>query len=310
MCHEVVYNPLIRELACSCYKCLEGIYMVKKNKTSKVQHNIAGEAEAWNAIAEGWHASIPLMRAWFAQATDLMLDLARLEVGKSVLDIAAGDCDQSMAAAKRVGPGGLVLAIDIADELLEIGARSAREAGFQNIQTRVMDGGNLDLPASSFDAVICRFALMYLPDPAAALRGMKRVLKPGGRVSVVVYGENGSPEFSCARSVVRRHLGLPETQSDAHSLGETALLQQTLKEGGLRNREIHALDLPIRMASAEECVRYLQASSPGLAELTLPLSPAEREQVWGEVHQALTAFEGAQGFEVMNHVIVAAGSAG
>jgi SAM-dependent methyltransferase len=284
--------------------------MVKKDKTPKAQRYIAGEAEAWNAIAEGWHASIPLMRAWFAPATDLMLDLARLEVGKSVLDIAAGDCDQSMAAAKRVGPSGLVLAIDIADELLEIGAQSAREAGFQNIQTRVMDGGNLDLPDASFDAVICRFALMYLPDPAAALRGMKRVLKPGGRVSVVVYGENGSPEFSCARSEVRRHLGLPETQSDAHSLGETALLERTLEEGGLSNREIHALDLPIRMASAADCVRYLQASSPGLAELTASLSPAELKQVWSEVHQALTMYEGARGFEVMNKVIVAAGSAG
>lgn len=239
-----------------------------------------------------------------------MLDLAHIDVGSPVLDIAAGDCDQSIAAARRVGPKGYVLAVDIADELLKIGAQSTQEAGFQNIETRVMDGGALDLPDASFDAVICRFALMYLPDPASALRGMKRVLKPTGRISVVVYGENGSPEFSCARSAVRRYLQLPETESDAHSLGETALLRHTLAEGGLSNIEIHALDLPIHMASAEECVRYLQASSPGLAELTLPLSLAEREQVWGEVHQALTAFEGAHGFEVMNHVIVAAGSAG
>jgi SAM-dependent methyltransferase len=284
--------------------------MVKKNKTSKLKGDIAGEAEAWNAIAEGWHASIPMMRAWYAPATDLMLDLARIDAGSRVLDIAAGDCDQSMAAAKRVGPKGYVLAVDIADGLLKIGAQSAREAGFQNIETRVMDGGNLDLPEGSFDAVVCRFALMYLPDPVRGLRGMKHVLKPGGRVSVVVYGENGSPEFSRARSAVRRHLGLPETESDAHSLGETALLQHTLEAGGLSNIEIHALDLPIHMASAEECVRYLQASSPGLAELTSPLSPAERKEVWDEVQQALTVFEGARGFEVIHKVIVAAGSAG
>ena len=281
--------------------------MVKKNKTSRPQRYIAGEAEAWNAIAKGWHASIPMMRAWYAPATDLMLELARIDAGSRVLDIAAGDCDQSMAAAKRVGSTGSVLAIDIADGLLKIGAQSAREAGFQNIETRVMDGANLDLPEGAFDAVICRFALMYLPDPASALRGMKRVLKPGGWVSVVVYGENGSPEFSCARSAVRRHLGLPETESDAHSLGETTLLKQTLEAGGLSNIEIHALDLPIHMASAEECVRYLQASSPGLAELTSPLSPPEREQVWAEVHQDLTIYEGAKGFEVIHKVIAAAG---
>lgn len=209
--------------------------MVKKNKTSKLQGKIAGEAEAWNAVAEGWHASIALMRGWYAPATDLMLDLAHINVGSRVLDIAAGDCDQSIAAAKRVGPTGYVLAVDIAEGMLEIGAQFAREAGFRNIETQVMDGGNLDLPEASFDAVICRFALMYLPDPVSGLRGMKRVLKPGGRVSMVVYGVNGSPEFSCARPAARRHLGLPEMESDAHSLGGAAVLQQTLEAGGLSN---------------------------------------------------------------------------
>ena len=154
-----------------------------------------------------------------------------------------------------------------------------------------------------------RFALMFLPDPVSGLRGMKRVLKPNGRVSVVVYGVNGSPDFSCAGSAVRRHLGLPQAQSPAHSLGEVAVLQQSLEAGGFCKIEIHALDLPIHMASAEECVRYLQAASRTLKELTSPLSREERKEVWDEVQQALTVFEGAQGFEVSHKVIVAAGSA-
>jgi SAM-dependent methyltransferase len=283
--------------------------MAKKIRNSILEGHLAGEAAAWNAIAEGWHASIPLMRAWYQPATELMLDMARITSGSRVLDIAAGDCDQSMAAAKRVGSTGYVLAIDIAEELLKIGAQSAREAGFQNIETRVMDAGNLDLPEGSFDAIICRFALMFLPDRASALRGMKQVLKPGGWVSLVVYGQNGSPEFSCARAAVRRHLGLPETVSDAHSLGETGLLQNTLEAGGLGSIEMRVLDLPIHMASTEECVRYLQASSPGLAELISPLSPTERMDAWDEVRQALTIFEGAQGFDINHKVIVAAGSA-
>ena len=141
-------------------------------KTFNPSSAIVQEAQAWNAIADGWHAWIPLMREWYAPATELMLDLARIDVGSRVLDIAAGDCDQSMAAARRVGSQGYVLAIDVADGLLEIGAQLAWEAGFQNIETRVMDGGNLDVPDHSFDAVICRFALMYLPDPVSGLRGM------------------------------------------------------------------------------------------------------------------------------------------
>jgi ubiquinone/menaquinone biosynthesis C-methylase UbiE len=280
-----------------------------KKKESNSQESIVREAEAWNSIADGWHAWIPNMREWYLPATNLMLDLSRLEFGGRVLDIAAGDCDQSMAAAKRVGPTGHVLAIDIAEELLDLGAKFARDAGFQNIETRVMDGGNLDLPDASFDAVICRFALMYLDDPVSGLRGMKRVLKPNGRVSVVVYGMNGSPEFSRAVSVVRQRVGIPQVQSPAHSLGEEAVLRQSLVEGGFSEVVTHALDLPMHMASAEECVRYLQSTSPTLKELTSSLSQDERKKIWDEVREVLTVFEDTQGFEVIHKVIVAAGSA-
>jgi ubiquinone/menaquinone biosynthesis C-methylase UbiE len=265
-------------------------------------------AQKWNSIAEGWHSWIPRMREWYAPATDLMLDLARIERGSRVLDIAAGDCDQSMAIASRVGPDGYVLAIDVAEKLLEIGAKSAREAGFQNIETRVMDGSNLDLPDHSFDAVICRFALMFLPDPVSGLRGMNRVLRPDGRVSLVVYGVNGSPEFSLAVSVVRKHLGLPEAKAAAHSLGEIEVLQQSLEKGGFLEIEIHTLDLPIHMASAEECIHYLQATSPTLKELTSSLSSSEQKKVWNQVQRALNIFEGTQGFGFNHKVIVAAGS--
>jgi ubiquinone/menaquinone biosynthesis C-methylase UbiE len=278
-------------------------------KTYNQQESVIREADAWNSIADGWHAWIPNMREWYLPATDLMLDLARLELGSHVLDIAAGDCDQSIAASKRIGPAGHVLAIDIAEELLELGGRFARESGFQNIETRVMDGGNLDLPDASFDAVICRFALMYLDDPLSGLRGMKRVLKPNGRVAVVVYGVNGSPEFSRAVAVIRQRLGIPQVQSPAHSLGEEAVLRQSLVEGGFSEVVIHALELPMRMTSAEECVRYLQATSPTLKELTSLLSQDEIKAVWKEVQEALTIYEGEKGFEVIHKVIVAAGSA-
>jgi ubiquinone/menaquinone biosynthesis C-methylase UbiE len=291
------------------HKRLEGTGIVMKKKESNSNESIVREAQAWNSIAGGWHTWIPKMRAWYAPATNLMLDLVCLELGSRVLDIAAGDCDQSMAAAKRVGPTGHVLAIDIAEELLELGGRFARESGFQNIETRVMDGGNLDLPEASFDAVICRFALMYLDDPVSGLRGMKRVLKPNGRVSVVVYGVNGSPEFSRAVSVVRQRMGIPQVQSPAHSLGEEAVLRQSLVEGGFSQIELHALDLPMRIASAEECVRYLQATSPTLKELTSSLSQDEHKAVWKEMQEALTVYEGKKGFEVIHKVIVAAGSA-
>jgi len=264
--------------------------------------------QKWNSIAESWHSWMPKMREWYATATELMLDLARINPGGRILDIAAGDCDQSMDIANRVGPDGYVLAIDVAENLLEIGAQFAHEAGFRNIETRVMDASQLDLPDNSFDAVICRFALMYLPDAVSGLRGMNRVLRNDGRVSLVVYGVDGSPEFSLAVGVVRKYLGLPEAKAAAHSLGEIEVLRESLEKAGFLEIEIQALDLPIPMASAEECTHYLQATSPTLKELISSLSSPEQTKVWNQVQKALNVYESPQGFELTHKVIVAAGS--
>ncbi len=270
---------------------------------------VAGEARAWNSIAEGWHAWIPKMREWYAPATELMLDLARLQAGDRVLDIAAGDCDQSMAAARRVGPEGYLLAVDVAEEMLEIGARVARDAGLENIDTQVMDGTNLELPDSSFDVVICRFALMFFPDPVSALRGINRVLHDGGRVSVVIYAVDGDPEWSEAASVVRSQVGLPDRPTAAEDLGEPDVLQRTLEEGGFREVETHLLSLPIHLTSAAEYVRYLRSTSLNLSDLVSQLSQDEQKGVWDEVQNALSVYEGTDGFASTHKVVVGAGTA-
>jgi ubiquinone/menaquinone biosynthesis C-methylase UbiE len=268
------------------------------------------KAEAWNSIANGWHEWIPEMRKWYAPATELMLDLAQMKAGDHILDIAAGDCDQSIEAARRVGPRGHVLAIDLAERMLEIGARAARDAGLTNIETRVMDGGNLDLPANTFDATICRFALMFLPAPVNVLQGMNRVLKNGGRVSVVIYADEGDPEFVTAVSVARKHLNIPDPEPLKDSLGSPSAIRRTLIEGGFRDVETHVLSVGVKFASAKECVRYLKSTSPTLDSLVTHLSPKERESVWEKIEDALTSHESSEGFEVDHEVIVAAGSAG
>lgn len=253
---------------------------------------------------------IPMMRAWYAPATELMLDLARIGPGSRVLDVAAGDDDQSLAAAARVGTSGYVLAIDRADKLLAIAGKSAREAGSSNLETRLMDGETLELPDASLDAVICRFALMFFNQPVQALQSMKRVLKPGGRVSVVIYAENGEPEFSLALSTARRHMGFEErTQPAATSLGMPGALEKTFTAAGFHEVEAYALTLPVRMGSAAECVNYLQNTSPILRELLLPYLLEKREDAWREVEKGLSAFNYPTGFEVHRRVLVAAGSA-
>src|SRR5262245_8050970 len=98
--------------------------------------------EQWQNAAEAWHRWGPTLSQWLGQATEIMLDMAEIRTGSRVLDIAAGAGEQTITAAKRVGPTGHVLATDIAANLLDFAAKAVREAGLTNTETRVMDGEN------------------------------------------------------------------------------------------------------------------------------------------------------------------------
>ncbi len=112
-------------------------------------------------MAEHWQQDVERRRQDFAEATQRMLESAGLGPGDHVLDIAAGTGDQSILAARRVGPGGSILATDISADMLGIAARVAQQEGLTTITTRVMDAQQLDLEDNAFDAVICRLALIF-----------------------------------------------------------------------------------------------------------------------------------------------------
>jgi hypothetical protein len=136
---------------------------------------------------------------------------------------------------------------------------------------------------------------------------MKRILKPGGRVSMVVYRDHGEPEFSQAVSTVRQLMGLEGSVPPAISLGTAEGLEGTFTGAGFYEVEVHELMLPVQMSSAAECVHYLQDTSPTLRELLLPLSPEARADAWQVVEKTLSVFENSTGFEVYHRVLVAAG---
>lgn len=138
--------------------------------------------EQWQAAAEAWHRWGPTIEQWLGEATETMLDLAGVGEGARVLDVAAGAGGQTLTAARRVGPAGRVLASDIAPAILDYAAAEARRAGLANVATRAMDGEQLDVDPGTYDAVISRVGLIYFPDQQRALSGMRRSLRPGGRV--------------------------------------------------------------------------------------------------------------------------------
>ncbi|MCV2367696.1 class I SAM-dependent methyltransferase [Roseateles oligotrophus] len=131
----------------------------------------------------------PLWRAPLAAAQAALLDCAALAPGERVLDVACGTGLVTLPAARAVGPTGQVIAVDIADRMVEALRLHAAAAGLTQVQVARMDAEHLALPDGSVDVVLCALGLMYLPDPAQALREACRVLRPGGRAVFAVWGE-------------------------------------------------------------------------------------------------------------------------
>jgi len=266
----------------------------------------------WEEAAEAWHRWGPTIEDWLGQATTTMLDRAGVGEGARVLDVAAGAGGQTLAAAERVGPGGHVLATDISPAILEYAADTATAAGLRNVSTRELDGEHIDVEPGTFDAVISRVGLIYFPDQQAALRGMYNALRPGGRLSSVVYStadRNGF--FSVPVGIIRRRAQLPPPlpgQPGPFSLGGPGVVEDALAAAGFRDVTVDVVESPVRMTTASECVRFEKESFGALHQMLSGLPEEQREEAWAEIDGALAEFEGPDGFSGPCEMFVATGT--
>ncbi len=270
------------------------------------------QREQWNKDGAAWRRWNPTLDRWYGEATRQMLDLARIRPGQRVLDIAAGAGEPAVSAAERVGPRGYVLATDISEGILDLALQVAGERGLKQIETRAMDGEKPDVPDASFDAVLCRLGLMYMPRPVDALREWRRALKAGGRVAVVVFS---TPERNAwgamPASIIRRRAQLPPPvpgQPGPFSLGGPGVLEGAFKQAGFDHPEIRAVPVPHRMATAAEYVRVAREAFGAFNAMMAHLSPRERDSAWNEVEAAMRSFESPGGFEVPGECLVGAGA--
>jgi SAM-dependent methyltransferase len=257
--------------------------------------------QEWGRAAQGWHDWIPKINDWLYSATEIMLDEAEIQLGSRVIDIAAGDGGQSVAAASRVGITGEVLATDIAPEFIKLARAVASRLDIPQLRAQVMDAEALTVPDKSFDAAISRLGLMYLPDLKKGLSEIHRTLRPGGRVSVTVFTTaQKTPFFSVPVSLIRQRRGLPGPepgQPGPFSLGVPGMLAGRLTEVGFDDVSEQIVDAPIRFASAEECVRWRREVSGTLQAMLRGLDENEKEAIWKDITNALREFETGEGFE-------------
>lgn len=266
----------------------------------------------WETAADSWNSWGPIIERWLGPATEIMLDLADISSGARVLDVAAGAGGQTLAAARRTGLTGAVLATDISPAILRHAEQAAAAAGLPNVLTRVMDAEHIDVEPETYDAVISRVGLIYCPDQQAALRGMRAALRPGGRAAAIVYStpdRNGF--FAIPVSVIRRRAELPPPapgQPGPFSLGAHDALAAAMRTAGFHDVDVRVVPAPLRLTSAAECVRFERESFGALHQMLAGLDADAQADAWGEIARELRRFEGPDGFVGECELVVAAGT--
>jgi SAM-dependent methyltransferase len=259
----------------------------------------AGQRRDWTAAAGGWRKWWRRFEAIAGPVGDRLIQLAAVRPGHRVLDVATGIGEPALTAARLVGPPGRVVGTDISPGMLEVARERAAEVGLENVEFHEMDAEVLDLPESSFDAVLCRFGLMFLPDVDRALVGIRRLLVPGGRFAASVWGPpDRVPMNSVTFAAVARVLGLPPPAPGTpglFSLADADALAGKLSAAGFAEVKTETLLVRAEFESLEELILFLQEVAAPINNLLADETPERKSEVWGAVAEANAQFVGADG---------------
>jgi O-methyltransferase/aklanonic acid methyltransferase len=148
-----------------------------------IQGVFDGAAEMYDRVGPGL----------FVQWGERLVECLGLAPGERLLDVATGAGAALLPAARRLGPEGRAVGVDLSGEILKRVVLAAQAEGLSNVELRRMDAERLEFANESFDAVTCAFSLFMFPDMQAALAEMRRVLMPGGRLGVSVFARTPPP---------------------------------------------------------------------------------------------------------------------
>jgi ubiquinone/menaquinone biosynthesis C-methylase UbiE len=268
--------------------------------------------EVAEAVAPGWERRRASIEEVAAPVRNWMIEALAPSEGDTVLELACGAGDTGFEAAAIVGDNGLLIASDFSPRMLEAARRRGEEIGARNVDFEVMDAENIGLEDDSVDGVLCRFGYMLMADPAAALAETRRVLRPGGRLSLAVWGSpERNPFFTTiAMALVQRDL-MPPPDLEAPGIFFMASPERTagLLEGAgfveVRTEEI-AVELP--MASVEEYVEFVKDTSGPIAFALMEAPAEQREELSLPLEEAMAPFAADGGYVFPGVALVAVAS--
>jgi len=256
----------------------------------------------------GWNKAQPHYEKYWADqlrpAQDLLLEMAALRPGDRVLDVACGTGLVTFRAAEAIRPGGTLVGTDIAEDMVAAISADAAARGVAATFHR-MDAESLELPDASFDVVLCALGLMYVTDPLAALTEMRRVLVPGGRAAVVVWGARKDCGWAEIFPIVERRIS-GEVCPMFFLLGTGDALAHEFERAGFSAVETRRLSSPLHYASPDDAVGAAFAGGP----VALAYSRFDAETRAGaheEYLASIASYRRAEGYDIPGQFVAVSG---
>ncbi|HEO64543.1 MAG TPA: class I SAM-dependent methyltransferase [Spirochaetes bacterium] len=248
------------------------------------------QKESWDKVSPGWKKWWPVIEKGSQVVSNRLVELARIQAGQNVLDVATGIGEPALTAAKRVGPTGQVTATDQAPQMIALASERAKENGIDNIIFHEVDCEKIDYPEGSFDAVLCRWGLMFLPDLPTALGRLYKLLKPGGYLAAATWDVPAKvPGISLAMSVVMEAVQAPPPPPglpSPFSLADTVLLKESFSQAGFNDLHTEKLNVVFKLDSPEAYTEFTKDIGAPVVTLVKTHASNREAEVWDIVTQA------------------------
>ncbi|HET6469116.1 MAG TPA: class I SAM-dependent methyltransferase [Geminicoccaceae bacterium] len=248
------------------------------------------------AYEEGW-------RVQLEPAHSLMLAMVALQPGERVLDVACGTGLVSLRMAEIVGATGAVVGTDISGQMVEAARRMAAERGIGNAGFERSDAEELPFPDQSFDAAVCALGLMYVPEPVAALREMRRLLRPGGRVAAAVWGARRNCGWAEIFPITDARVA-SEVCPLFFQLGTRDMLARAFQEAGFIDVRAERLRTKLYYATAEGALGAVFRGGP-VALAYSRFDEATKQDVHAEYLASIAGYRDGSGYHLPGEFVVA-----
>ncbi len=260
---------------------------------------IEAQRQDWNRVAAGWDRWDSYFSRNMTFINHRLVADARLQPGLRVLDLGSGTGYPALLAGDVVGSEGSVVGIDLAESMLAVATRKAKALGMQHVTFRTGDATTLPFDAGSFDAVISRFCLMFLPEIPKALKEILRVLKPGGYVAAAVWSApEKNPFIRIPMDVIKTITPLPPPDPEAPGIFRLAKpgdLAGMMERAGLALLSDDEFTAEVTYATAEEFFRSMMDIAAPIQNLFATLTPEQKTEAERGIVKAVKEYRRQQG---------------